>query len=143
GFAEELQGPRKGLRAEFVLAERLTSDLDDGRLFGVESGQGFPISDDIDDRRTEPDRDRFHFMKRPLVLLVVLAGCRDDGQFRELPSEGGIPPHIDSRLVKAYRGRSLRHGWRGVDANSGVVGLLSAFIQVLPPDRGKAVARIR
>ena len=60
----------------------------------VEPGRRSVVPDHVDDVRVEADRDRFHFMKRPLVRLVMLAGRRQDGKLRQRAPEGGFQADI-------------------------------------------------
>src|SRR2546425_6952667 len=77
-FAEEPQRPRVQLRAQLVPAENLATGLDDSRFLLGDSLDRVPVTDGVDDGGIQTDRNRFHFVKRPLVRLVVLAGCRQD-----------------------------------------------------------------
>jgi hypothetical protein len=100
-LSEDFHGPRVGLCSHIVFPEKLATEFDQGRLSFASPVTGLRLrttsivagsrpsrraassfmvqSDHVDHRRSEPDRNGFHFMKGPLVRLVVLARRRDNG----------------------------------------------------------------
>ncbi len=71
-------------------------ELNDDRFFLTHAAERPLVPDDVDHCRINAYGDGFHFMKRPLVRLVMLASCRDNGQFRECPPDGRLPPDVDA-----------------------------------------------
>ena len=65
------------------------------------------MSDDIDHRGLQPDRQRFHLVQRPLVGLVVLASGRKDGQFREPTADNRVPADVHTRSMQPNRRDAL------------------------------------
>jgi hypothetical protein len=139
GLAKQLQTARVRGRAQPVLAENLAAHLDDGRFLLRDSSDPVPVTDDVDDCRIEADGNRFHFMQRPLVRLVMLAGGRQDCQFRELTPDGGCPPDAHTRRVKPYRGGSFHAASRSA-ADRLVVRLSASLVQGVSLDQWKPVS---
>jgi hypothetical protein len=65
------------------------------------------MPDDVDSRRVEADGNRFHFMERPLVRLVVLARRRQDRKLCQMTSERRGPANVVPGGMQPDRHQSL------------------------------------
>ena len=119
-FTDEAHQAAVGVRAQVVLAEDLAPGLDDDGLVLVEPGHRLPVPHDVDDRRVETHRHRFHLVQRPLEGLVVLARRREDGQLEQGPAERDVPAQVRAaRPEPADRGRGARRSLGRVGHGSG------------------------